>query len=461
MSKSVTKLLTPTFIRGAPKAPSGARSEIRDTAVGGLVLRVTDKGAKTFCLYARFPPTGAPSRPALGDATKMSLDAARKKARNWLDLIEQGKDPREEERKQAREAQERRANTFAVVAEDWFRSRSSKRKAKEVERDVTRIFVAKWGKRPITEITRRDVRDVIVAIKDEGKEATAHNLLGYIKKLFKWAVHQEVYDIGANPAADWEPKELIGEKKIGETVLSDAELGALWRAADAMPYPTGPFLQMLALTGQRKSEVAQARWREFDLAQKVWTIPPARMKAKREHVVPLAEEVLGLLAKLRRFDGGDNDCLFSTPPEEMYNKARKNPKPPKIGKRGQVLAAPNRHRKRKRRTEEPAPGARPINSFSKLKANLDAAMARELGKQPQPFILHDVRRTMRTHLSAIPGEEVVREAVIAHTQVGIKKVYNKYSYLDEKRAMLAAWERRLLGIVDPPQSDNVVQFRGA
>jgi hypothetical protein len=76
--------------------------------------------------------------------------------------------------------------------------------------------------------------------------------------------------------------------------------------------------------------------------------------------------------------------------------------------------------------------------------------------------IHDLRRSMRTHLSALPVQDVVREAVIAHARPGLHKVYDQHSYEDEKRQCLELWERRLLAIVEPPPSNVLpMPVRGA
>jgi integrase len=208
------------------------------------------------------------------------------------------------------------------------------------------------------------------------------------------------------------------------------ELAALWRAAARLGYPDGAFFRMLALTGQRKSEVAGARWSEFDLEKALWTIPAARMKMDAPHVVPLVREVVTLLEKLPRFKRGDH--LFTT-----------------------------------------TFGQKPINGFSKSKERLDGRMTRSLQAlarfngedHPEavtlrPFVIHDVRRTVRTHLSALPVPDMVRELVIAHTKTGLHKVYDQYAYLNEKRHALELWTARLLSIVEPiAAGNNVVQLR--
>jgi integrase len=173
--------------------------------------------------------------------------------------------------------------------------------------------------------------------------------------------------------------------------------------------------QLLALTGQRKSEVAKARWREFDLDKKIWTIPPERMKGEAAHVLPLTDDMIAILTALPRFKKGDH--VFST-----------------------------------------TFGSKPVNGFSKAKLRLDAAMAEVLGKPVEDFVIHDIRRTMRTHLSALPIPDLVRELVIAHAQRGLHKVYDQHAYEAEKRHALELWAARLRNIVSPPPA-NVVPLQ--
>jgi integrase len=384
--------------------------------VPGFGVRVTDRGAKSYVLYTRYPPSDAPARRLLGDASKMGLAIARKKAREWLDLIEQGIDPQAVTRQHQQAAQRDKRTTFIVVAEDWLRDGvRGQRKAREVEADLRREFIPRWGNRPITEITALDVREAIKEVKARAP-AQARNLLGYAKRLFAWAVAQHAYGFDENPAERLQPKDLIGKKNVRQRVLSDIELRALWRAAEKLGYPYGDLFRLLALTGQRKSEVAEARWREFNLNQNLWTIPPERMKGNAAHEVPLTDDAIAILEALPRFKNGD--FVFST-----------------------------------------TFGTKPVNGFSKAKVNLDRAMAAEVGGAVAPFVIHDIRRSMRTGLSALPITDRVRELVIAHAQPGLHKVYDRHSYRQEKRHALNLWASRLRTIVDPP-SDNVRQLHG-
>jgi integrase len=400
--------LKDTFVRGCKPAPDGTRTYYWDTKVQGFGLQITDKGAKSYIYYARIPPSRVPTRRRIGDATKLPLAAARQMARDWEALVAQGKDPAAVQRAHTQV-------TFGKVAEDWFTDVvRHQRKGKEVTTDVKREFVSRWGNKPITTITALDVRDAIRTVNQRAP-AQARNVFGYAKRLFDWAVAQHTYGLAQSPMEKLRAKDLVDKKVIRRRVLTNEELRALWQVAETIGYPYGLVFQLLALTGQRKSEVAEARWREFDLPNKLWTIPPERMKGGAAHAVPLSDDALALLNALPRFKG---DYVFST-----------------------------------------TLGKTPVNGFSKAKVRIDAAMAAALGSAPDDWVIHDIRRTMRTRLSGLPIEDHVRELVIAHAQPGLHQVYDQYAYLEEKRQALELWAARLRSIVTPA-SANVVALHG-
>jgi integrase len=305
------------------------------------------------------------------------------------------------------------------VAESFFThiQRQKLRRAGEVMRDIRREFVTRWGTRPITDITRADVLAVIDHTVGRGAFWQAHHLLSYATRLFDWAIERGVYGIEHSPCDRIRPAKLIGTKEPRTRILGNDELRALWRATERLNYPMGPLVKVLILTGQRRSEVAHARWSEIDLGHRVWTIPHERMNAKATHVVPLNEEMIALLEHLPRFEG---DHVFST-----------------------------------------TLGDRPVSGFSKWKIRLDTVMTNELGRTAPGWVLHDIRRTMRTHLSALPVTDLVRELVIGHRKPGLHKVYDQHAYLDEKRHALDLWAARLRGIVEDARPQNDAALHGA
>src|SRR5262249_5976354 len=161
-------------------AKPGQRHETWDALVSGLGIRVTDTGAKSFVLVTRYPGSKNPARRTLGGYGELTLEQARTKARDWLGLVQRGIDPAAQEARARRAEERRRADTFASVAEDFIAEKlSTERKGKEVERDLRREFIPILGKRPIAEITARDVVEMIKPIAQRAPYQ-AHNCLGHI-----------------------------------------------------------------------------------------------------------------------------------------------------------------------------------------------------------------------------------------------------------------------------------------
>jgi integrase len=414
--------LTDRTLKSLRPAANGKPYDLKDIGSRGLHVRVLPSGQRTFVLVARYPGHSQPARRALGVYNDMSLEEARDKAAQWRKDIKKKIDPTTVEKQNQVEKEREQKNTFRAVLAAYHQDKlRGLRRGREVNRDLEKLADDfKWGARPITEITALEVRDVIRQYKERGKIHHAHNLLGYIRRLYDWAIDQEVYaGLETSPCDHLKPKKLIGKKTQRTRVLSDVELRAAWIAAKRLGYPYGPLFQLLILTGQRKSEVAEMRWSEIDLAKKLWVIPAQRMKADAAHAVPLSDDAVAVLIPLPRFDG---DYVFSI-----------------------------------------RSGQRPVAAFSQYKDRYDAEILKALkeadskAKLPD-FVIHDLRRTVRTRLSAIPNiSDLVRELVIGHTKPGLHKVYDQYAYLDEKRFALDAWAARLRSIIEPPPA-NVVEL---
>jgi integrase len=292
-------------------------------------------------------------------------------------------------------------------------------------------LIPHWGDKPIGTITAIDVHERIEVLVEAEKPEAARRLFEIIRRIFNWALARPSYKIDRSPADRMKPGELIGKKTIRRRVLTNDELRVLWRASKRTGFPFGPMIRMLMLTALRRGEVAEAGRPEFDFEHKLWTIPAARMKGEEDdsgpHVVPLNADMLEIIEAMPRFEGGD--FLFTT-----------------------------------------RDGKQPVSGFSKMKHRLDKLMLEELqniatqrGEDPakvtlDPWIIHDIRRTARTHLSALPVPELVRELILAHAQPRLHKTYSQYAYLDEKRHALELWAERLKLIVDPPAA-NVIALR--
>ena len=400
-----------------------------DTVVPGFGVRVNPGGRKTFVLTARYPGSSNPVRRAIGVYGDITLEEARTTAREWRDLLRRGIDPAvEAERQQAAERQ-RQAVTFGAVFEEWRRDKlAQERRGDEVARDVMREFMPLWRDRPIADITTREVRDAVKRIATRGTYQ-AHNQLGYVRRLFGWAVDQHVYGLEHSPAERLKPKAIIGERKPRSRLLTDDEVRVFWRCAKWLPYPYGPLLKALLLTGQRHEEVAGMRWREIDMQARVWTIAQERFKSGAEHRVPLTDDMVALLDGVPRFRGGDH--VFSTT----------------FGRKSTRIHDKIKHKLDRRML-------RMLRWLARRRG--DAAKGVEL----RPWVIHDLRRVLRSGLAAARIPDHIAEMCVGHGKKGIARVYDQHRYDAEMREAFEAWAGRLRGIVSPtpPQSADVISL---
>jgi integrase len=401
----------------APKA--GKRRERYDREIRGFGIRITDRGVRSYILL--YSHRNRRRRFTIGRIGEISLDEAREKARELRGLIRQGRDPAAEE-KTARAAAKTAAapKTFGeAVALYEKRVLGSQRRGRQVRMAIDLHLMPFWKDAPVASITRAQILERVEALVDSGKGEAARSIFAISRRLFGWTISRGGFGIEHSPCEKLRPADIIGKRSIRERILIDHEWRALFRAVQALGYPYQPLVELLALTGLRLREVAEARWAEFTFDGKNWTIPSARMKADRPHVVPLSEHMISIINSLPR----NNEFLF-----------------------------PNER------------GTRPFSSFSLFKEKIDRAMTEELRREdpsagPRSWRLHDIRRSMRTKLSElpVPGGDLVRELLLAHAKPGLHKVYDQHAYLDERRRAYELWDEKLTAILEKRQAD-VIEF---
>src|SRR4029453_16042396 len=183
------------------KPPASGRAELFDNLVTGLCFRCTDKGARSWSLLYRL--NGELRRDTLGPYPAISLRDARQKARERLELVADGKDPRAlAAAAETAEAARRRSlqeNNVAAVVEEFIRREASQRRWPDLARLLRQEIGAVWGDQPMAEIRKRDVIRLIDAIVDRGAPVQANRVLTIVKMLFQWAADRDL--IEASPAA--------------------------------------------------------------------------------------------------------------------------------------------------------------------------------------------------------------------------------------------------------------------
>ena len=365
------------------KPPKTGILELWDKTVPGLHLRVHYGGKKSFCVTTRVKGRRVDGkkreqiRYTLGSTSTHTLAEARAAAREVLMDAAKGIDPNSEEvQEQLRqEAARADAGTFYAVAEAWLADSgkgggAKLRSKKTVESQLRRDFYPKIGALPISSITKADLRALVEGIARE-RPVAANRGLATVRRIFNWAVSKD--RLAASPAAGIEAPAVEVSR---DRVLSNTEIAKLWPAFAQMAYPFGPLLQMLLLTGARRNEVGGMTWSEID--GDTWLLPKSRTKNNRAHVVPLSKVARDVIDALPRM--ADSDFVFTTN------------------------------------------GARPVSGWGRAKERIDAISG------VTGWRLHDIRRSVVTHMAEMGVDPHVIESVVNHvsgaSRAGVAGVYN-------------------------------------
>ena len=393
-----------------------AGDSLWDAAVRGFGVR-RQQDAATYVVKYR---TGGRQRfLTIGPHGRWTPEKARREAKRLLGLVAEGRDPADEKAQAALRA----ADTLARIAEAYLTVAHVRQKPRSYIETVRHLRVA-WKplhRTSVFAISRRNVADRLREITAQQGPTAAMHARAALSALFNWAI-AEGYEIVANPVLGTN-RPSTGKSR--NRVLTDEELRAIWRACRDDDY--GRIVRLLMLTGQRRDEVGAMRWSELDLSNPasgdlstsavgpnsvVWTIPCARTKNHRDHVLPLTPGVLALLPAERR---GDRDFVFGDGP---------------------------------RKAGEPQRG---FSGWSKSKAALDKRISEALGEPLPGWTIHDIRRTASTmmadRLGVLPH---IVEAILNHVsghRAGVAGIYNRARYAGEMREALERWAREVSRIV--------------
>jgi integrase len=281
--------------------------------VDGLALQITSSGAKSWILRAMIG--GKRRDMGLGGYPDVTLAGAREAARAAREKIRQGVDPIEEARaaKSALIAANAKAQTFqqcalayiAAKEGEWANAKHGQQWRNTLETYAYPVI----GKMLVRDVDQAHILRILEPIWTN-KTETATRLRGRMESILDWATVRG-YRNGANPA-QWKgklDKLLAAPNKLNKVehhaALPYGEIGAFMtelKAAEGMGAKT---LRFLILTAARSGEVRGARWSEIDMSKRLWTVPAERMKAGREHKVPLSDAVIELLKTHPRFEEVD------------------------------------------------------------------------------------------------------------------------------------------------------------
>lgn len=361
----------------ALRPPANGQKEYPDGKVTGLRLRVGAGGTKAWIFRARTGDRTVNKK--LGSYPGMNVAEARTAALKHIAAISRGG---------SAEAVER---TFGAVAQHWIKKVAQPRNDswRFQERQLERHVLPIWRDRKIADIRRAEVRDLV-----EGLEGIVlpNRVLTLVKTIFRFAVSRDWIDF--SPAEGVRKPNVERER---DRVLTMWDMAQIWKAAELLGYPFGPYVRVLALTAQRRSEVAAMRWGDLDLDGAMWIIPAASTKSERKHFVPLSPTAVEILRMLPRL----GIYVFTTD------------------------------------------GRTHMTNFAKLKTRLDAFIAAS-GGAIDAWRLHDLRRSGATHMVRLGVREEVVGRVLNHAVKGLTaRVYALHTYGPEKRHALDAWAEEI------------------
>lgn len=381
-------MLTDAKIKAA-KA-TGRRYELVDG--DGLYLDVTAAGVKTW--RYRYRILGQREKITIGQYPAVGLAEARARHLEMAAMVARDRSPA---RELAQERQQtKQAGTVAELS-TLYRAdlaKRSKNSGEGVAWQFTAHIEPKLGRLRLADVTPQDVLNFLDGIKKGKKKAAPISAIavhGTLRRMFDFAVGRQL--ISSNPAAAI-PARVVGEKRPRDRKLSPDEIGTFLRALDEAKGNSTTLLsfQILLLTMVRRSELLEAPWEEFDLDAALWTIPESRTKNGKPHLVPLSRQVVALLESIGKTTG-------------------------RIG-----IVLPGQNPKR------------PISTGTLhecMKRNKNFGIAR--------FTPHDFRRTASTILHEQGWNSDAIEKALNHTMKGVRGVYNKAEYIDQRREMLQAW----------------------
>jgi integrase len=307
------KPLTAKRIEKLP-IPAHGKKRYADGVVPRLFVVVTSKGRKYFACRCNVRGSGIAREIVLGDARVLTVEQARRRGIELAAQVAAGRDPKAEqdrERRAAKSVAAARGVTFAQVTRDFvtshtpgWNSKEPRQWSSEMDRYASR-FLSHLHPR---DIAVQQVLDVLRQPSDGGralwdvKPKLANRLRSKIERVLNYAEAAELRS-GANPASWKRLRALLPDpKKLAVTehraALDYRDIPQFMVELEKVEGVPAAALQVLVLTALRTREVTHARWAEIDMAAKIWTIPAARMKGRKEHRVPLTDAVMNILCAL-------------------------------------------------------------------------------------------------------------------------------------------------------------------
>ncbi|MDC5703462.1 integrase domain-containing protein [Vibrio europaeus] len=369
------------------------------TDVNGLRLRITSNGVKRWLVNYKDPVSDKRTNLSLGTYPIIALATARKLTMEVQELIALGISPKEHREAKKREQQSISEHTLFNVASQWFELKKDAVTADystDIWRSFEMYFFPKFGDTPISELTAPNVIMALRPIEARGNLETVKRLVQRINEVMTYAVNCGL--VFSNPLAGI--KEAFKKpKKQHMAALTPEELPELMNAlaGASIKKVTRSLIEWQLHTMTRPAEAAGARWEEIDLEERVWNIPPARMKKGREHRIPLTDEAVAILDYLQPISG-HREFVFPSDRD------------------------PKKH----------------CNSQTANMALKRMGFANRL-------VSHGLRSIASTTLNEQGFEPDLIEVALAHVDKNqIRSAYNRTDFLDRRRPMMSWWSGHII-----------------
>lgn len=364
---------------------------------GGLYLIITTKGSKSWRLKYRFQ--GREKLISLGPYPLVSLKEARERATEAKKMLESGTDPSARRKLEKHLSQ----NSFELVAREWHEVKRAKWSASYAEATLNRMqrnlfpFI---GSRPVHEVTAPEILLLLRKVEARGMVGQAHALKHICSGVIRFAIATGRAE--RDPAADLRGALAPHVKKHRPALTAPESVGNLMHSIYNYQgsLVVRSALQLMALTFCRSSEIREAEWKEFDFDGKLWRIPAERMKMKRDHLVPLSEQAIAVMEKLRTYSG-----------------------------KGQYVFPSYRSE------------AVPFGKTALQRA------VKIMGFERDEMCPHGFRAMASTLLNELGYNADWIERQLAHVPHGqVRGIYNRAEYLHERRRMMQEWAEYLDGL---------------
>jgi integrase len=393
------KNLTDRFLDSV-KATSG-RIELRDAKTAGLTFRVSESGAKSWSVLYRRKADGKRRRASIGDYPSFSLADARSEALAIMARVARGEDPAKDV---LRGSPCKKPRTFGELADRYLAGHATEKRSgfkdrAMLEKDVLPSLEGEL----LTEIERADITAILDRIIARGAPIQANRTFEVIRKVFNWGIEKGFIEV--SPCYRMKAP---AKNRRRDRALSAEEIRRCWRKLilkTKMSWETRMILRLCLVTGQRVGEVAGARKAELRLDQGEWRLPGARVKNGSPHTVPLSPLATCLFKKAMNRSNG-SDFVFPSPT-----------------------------------TEEPITGHAVAKAMHRSRAVFG------LSNSVTP---HDLRRTAASFMGELGFSRLIQDKVLNHITTdnsSISGVYDRYSYMREKREALETWANHLIQIL--------------